>query len=79
MDLQNNALFSSYAYLECNCSLFRRVRSEICPWSVATLLISELCTRMLAIGSCKSEKRAAYIASRPAVRYLKERLANVDQ
>ncbi len=28
----------SFAYLECHCSLFRRVRSKTCPWSVATLL-----------------------------------------
>ena len=44
VDLQNNASFSSYAYsfayLECHCSLFRRVRSKTCPWSVATLLSS---------------------------------------
>ena len=30
----------SFDYLECHCSLFRRVRSETCPWSVATLLSS---------------------------------------
>ncbi len=32
------ASFSSYAYT--HCSLFRRVRSKTCPWSVATLLSS---------------------------------------
>ena len=32
----NITLFSSYAYLECYCSLFRRVRSKTCPWSVPT-------------------------------------------
>ena len=38
MDLQQSiTLFSSYAYLEC---LFRRVRSETCLWSAATLLSS---------------------------------------
>ena len=31
------ASFSSYAYLECHCSLFRRVRSQTCSLSVATL------------------------------------------
>ena len=30
----------SFAYLECHCSLFRRVRRKTCPWSVATLLSS---------------------------------------
>ncbi len=28
----------SFVYLECHCSLFRRVRSKTCPWSVAILL-----------------------------------------
>ena len=40
---QNNAWFSSYtsfAYLECHCNLFRRVRSKTCSLSVATLLSS---------------------------------------
>ncbi len=41
----------SFAYLEC---LFKRVHSETCPWSVATLLSSLLCTRTLAIDSCKA-------------------------
>ncbi len=27
-----------FAYLECHCSLFRKVRSKTCPWSFATLL-----------------------------------------
>ncbi len=49
----------SFAYLECHCSLFRRTRSQTCLLSVTTLLSSYLCTRTLAIGSCKSEKRAA--------------------
>ncbi len=40
VDLQNNALFSSHAYLECYCSLFRRVPSKTCLLSVATLLSS---------------------------------------
>ncbi len=44
MDLQNNATFSTnaysfFAYLECHCSLFRRVRRITYPQSVATLLI----------------------------------------
>ena len=30
----------SFAYLECHCSLFRRVRSKTCSPSVATLLSS---------------------------------------
>ncbi len=47
-----------FAYLECHCSLFRTVRSEACPWSVATLLSSAL-YRTLAIAICKSEKTAA--------------------
>ncbi len=29
----------SFTYLECHCSLFRRVRSKTCPWCVATLLV----------------------------------------
>ncbi len=52
-------VMARFAYLECHCSLFRTVRSETCPCSVATLLNSQLCTRALAIGSCKSDKRAA--------------------
>ncbi len=52
-------VMARFAYLECHCSLFRTVRSETCPCSVATLLSSQLCTRTLAIGSCKSDKRAA--------------------
>ncbi len=39
-------------------TIVRTVRSKTCPCSVATLLSSYLCTRTLAIGSCKSEKRA---------------------
>ena len=42
--------------LECHC---RRARSKTCSPSVATLVSSAL-----AIGSCKSEKRAARHASR---------------
>ena len=30
----------SFAYFECHCSLFRRVRSKTCPRTVATLLSS---------------------------------------
>ncbi len=52
-------VMARFAYLECHCSLFRTVQSETCPCSVATLLSSQLCTKTLAIGSCKSEKRAA--------------------
>ncbi len=33
-------VIDSFAYLECYHSLFRTVRSKICPWSVATLLSS---------------------------------------
>ncbi len=47
-------VMARFAYLECHCSLFRTVLSEICPWSVATLLSSYLCTKTLAIGSCKA-------------------------
>ncbi len=48
-------IMPSFAYLECHCSLFRRVRYSL---SVATLLSNSLCTRTLAIGSYKSDKRA---------------------
>ncbi len=40
---------------------FRTAGSKTCPCSVATLLSSQLCTRTLAIGSCKSEKKAAQL------------------
>ncbi len=76
-DLQNNALFSSYAYLKCHCSLFRRVHSKTCPWSVATLLSSWLCTRTLAIGSCNSEKRAARLCTDAAINFRHELLASI--
>ncbi len=33
-------LVDRFAYLECHCSLFRRVRSKTCSPSVATLLSS---------------------------------------
>ena len=56
---QFSRFMPSFAYLEHHCSLFIRVRSKTCLWSVATLLSSYFCTRTLAIGSCKSEKRAA--------------------
>ncbi len=33
-------VMARFAYLVCHCSLFRTVRSETCPYSVATLLSS---------------------------------------
>ncbi len=63
-------VMARFAYLECHCSLFRTVRSKSCPCSVATLLSSYLCTRTLAIGSCKSEKKAARLCSADGSHYL---------
>ncbi len=43
VDLQimlRSRVMPSFAYLECHCSLFRRVRSKTCSLSVATLLSS---------------------------------------
>ncbi len=70
LDLQNKALFLSYAYLECHCSPFRRVRSKICSPSVATLLSSQPCTRTLAIGSCRVRRELQGSADLPLLHEL---------
>ena len=54
MDLQNNALFSSCAYLECYCSLFRRVRNKTCSPSAATLLTQQHITSQIKTAPLKS-------------------------
>ena len=47
----------SFAYLECHCSLFRRLRSEIVHGILLLYLV--VSSRTLAIGSCNNVKRAA--------------------
>ncbi len=53
----------SFAYLECHCSLFiseecveKLVHDRVLLYSTC----SYFCTRTLAIGSCKSEKRGSH-------------------
>ncbi len=37
--LCSRVVMARFGYLECHCSLFRTVRSETCPWSVAILYL----------------------------------------